>query len=112
MPPALGGVDLGQVLRGAAPVARPPLHWELVGYFGGQQAVRFGDWKAVATQTRSATPTFALYDLAGDPGGTRDRAAEHPEAAAAARAWLAGLHAPHPLFPLLPGEERRSGDSP
>lgn len=50
----------------------------------GQHAVIDGDWKAIL-----GPDTAELYDLAADPGETRDLAAAHPERLAAARARLA-----------------------
>jgi arylsulfatase A-like enzyme len=42
---------------------------------GFDQAVRMGDWKAVRKGLRGAVE---LYDLASDPGETRDVAAANP----------------------------------
>jgi arylsulfatase len=89
---------------GAPAFERPPLYFELAGYFGGEQAVRFGDWKAVATRTRSGHPTFTLHDLARDPAEQVDLTAQRPVEAAQALELLQAQHAPHPSFPLFPGE--------
>lgn len=55
------------------------LYWEFVAY-GGQQAVRMGDWKALRQDIRKKDQLKTeLYNLAADPGESNDRAAEHPE---------------------------------
>jgi arylsulfatase A-like enzyme len=103
----LDGVDLLPFLTGAD--AGTP-HEELFWRMGGQAAVRKGDWKLVrydaavdAPGTRSqaarvAVTPFRLYNLADDPGESRDLAADRPDKAeellAAWRSWDAQLVEP------------------
>ena len=61
------------------------------------QAVRFGTWKAVKPDPKAA---IELYDLAKDPGETRDLAAQHPERVAQAIAFMKAKHQPSPDWPL------------
>lgn len=76
------------------------LYWEF-GERGGQQAVRWGPWKAVRTFAGRAEPvSFELFNLEHDPGETTDLAAFHPDQLDEARAWMERLHHPHPLFRL------------
>lgn len=48
--------------------------WELF----GRRAVRRDDWKAVWLRRPEGVAAWQLYDLASDPGETRDRAADEP----------------------------------
>jgi len=79
------------------------LYWEFPGY-GGQQALRMGDWKAVRqNMLRRNNPDplkIELYNLKDDIGESRDVAAEHPEIVARMRAIMAAQHVPSQLFPI------------
>ncbi len=65
--------------------ARPdPLFWA----YGGNWAIRDGDWKLVRNGKRQGGPE--LYDLASDPVEVHDLSAAHPDRAEAMeRAWRA-----------------------
>ena len=54
------------------------LYWEFPSY-GGQQAVRLGNWKGVRTGMAKGNRKIQLYDLATDIGEQRDVAADHPD---------------------------------
>ena len=62
-----------------------------------ERAVRTPRWKLVEHPRLDGPPRRALYDLAADPGETRDASAEHPEVAAELGAqlerWSAALDA-------------------
>ncbi|MGQ9504937.1 MAG: arylsulfatase [Thermogutta sp.] len=63
------------------------LIWEFYGY-GGQQAVRFGQWKAVRRDCyKFPDGPLMLYDLEADPAEMRDVASEYPEVVKKAE-WL------------------------
>ncbi|MEM7310073.1 MAG: sulfatase-like hydrolase/transferase [Planctomycetota bacterium] len=75
------------------------LYWE----FGGQLAVRTGDWKGVLArrgrgdwdeQVAAEDAPWELYDLAVDPGEERDVAGEHPEVLKRLAALAAREHEP------------------
>ncbi|MBN2022311.1 MAG: arylsulfatase [Pirellulales bacterium] len=89
------------------------LYWEFTGY-GGQQAVRRGDWKAVRQRILrpgNANPlAIELYNLKDDPGETRDVAAEHPEVVDRMRRIMAAERVPSELFPMPPLDGSRSGE--
>jgi arylsulfatase len=56
----------------------PPDHvtgWELF----GRRAIRQGDWKAVSIRQIFRSPKWQLYNLADDPGETRDLAGAYPD---------------------------------
>lgn len=75
---ALDGVDLSPLLLGELFGAKRHFYWELASY-GGQQAARFGAWKALRRDLRKGSTKVELYDLASDPNEARDVAGEHPE---------------------------------
>ena len=99
--------ETGGWLTGRATgVPHAALYWRS----GPQRAVRRGDTKLVRYRepfSSEATPGFALYDLAADPGESRDLTDLRPDAAAALRrmleAWEAGL--PPPLAFPAPARE-------
>lgn len=71
------------------------LYWEFYER-GSAQAVRMGDWKAVARPMLSNN--IELYNLASDPGELKDMAAEHPDVVAEARSLMRQAHTPSPLW--------------
>jgi len=77
------------------------LAWEFHGY-GGQKAVRFGEWKAVQTQIHKGNSAIQLYNLADDLGETTDVAAQHPELIDQARAIFAEDRTTNENFPMRP----------
>jgi len=95
------GVELGERVSGASLAARVRDGAEVAAladrvhvYENARNqgvAVRRGDWKLIVGLERDH-PLYAgppqLYDLAGDPGETRDVAAEHPERVAELTALL------------------------
>lgn len=56
------------------------LYWEFPAY-GGQQAVRFGDWKAIRTglKKHNSDTSVQLYDLKKDLGEKNNVAEKHPD---------------------------------
>jgi arylsulfatase A len=82
-PESLDGISILPTLLGKKQEPRSFLYREFTGY-GGQQAVRAGDWKMVkrnllANRKKPVKATVELYDLATDPSEKRDIAASHPE---------------------------------
>jgi arylsulfatase len=77
------------------------LYWEFPSY-GGQQAVRMGDWKAVRQNLNKGKVVTELYNLADDPGEKTDVAARHPDVVAKAERLMKENHQPSALFPLKP----------
>ncbi|WP_322015584.1 arylsulfatase [Paraburkholderia sp. J12] len=75
---ALKGRSLLPYLSGRAETVHDASHvtgWELF----GRRAVRQGDWKAVFIPAPVGSGVWQLYDLARDPGETRDLAPAEPE---------------------------------
>jgi len=106
-PQATDGISFAATLLGRP--ERQKLHehlyWEFTGY-GGQQAVRMGDWKAVRQNIlRRNNPEplkVELYNLKDDIAESRDLAAEHPEIVARMQKIMEAEHAPSELFPMPP----------
>ncbi len=97
------GVSLVSMLKGGAAPKRDRFYWEL--HEGTPiQAVRFGDWKAVKNGPKRA---IELYDLASDPGESRDVAAGHPEEVAKAAELLQTSRTANEDWPLEGPAERR-----
>jgi arylsulfatase len=76
------------------------LYWDFPGY-GGQQAVRMNDWKAIRVGLhKQPDAPFELYHLADDPGELRNVAEHHPDVLARLRAIAAREHTRSELFPF------------
>lgn len=75
------------------------LYWEFPGY-GGQQAVRAGDWKAVRQALAKGKILTELYDLKGDIEEKNDLAAKHPDIVAKLEKIMKEQHTPSADFPL------------
>jgi arylsulfatase len=79
VPEGLDGRSLVDVLMGRS--SAPPhefLYWEFSGY-GGQQAVRLGDWKGIRVDLQKRLTELELYDLSKDVGEKENVAARRPE---------------------------------
>lgn len=81
------------------------LYWEFGGY-GGQQAVRMGDWKAVRQnvlrKSNKDPLKIELYNLRDDIGESRDMAAERPQVVERLRNIMKTARAPSDIFRLPP----------
>jgi arylsulfatase A-like enzyme len=75
------------------------LYWEFPGY-RGQQALRWGDWKAVRRNLVTGEIKTQLYNLASDPGEARDLSANKPEVLSQIERWMSEAHTPSPEYPL------------
>jgi arylsulfatase A-like enzyme len=105
-PPAgLDGENLWPAITGQADLGeRKPMVWVYPEY-GGQVAVRMGDFKVVRRQLRTKKPgPWEVYDLANDRGETADLVADHPDLVEQAISILKHEMAPNEIFPLtVPG---------
>jgi len=96
-PSGIDGISFLPTLTGQGKqIHHDYLYWEF--YEGvGSQAVRQGDWKAVLLNLNNDRPEkFELYNLATDPGETRDVSAQHSEVARRLRNIMEEAHTPHP----------------
>ncbi|WP_375582848.1 arylsulfatase [Cyclobacterium xiamenense] len=87
------GISFFPVLSGKKQAAHPFLYWEFPSY-GGQMAVRMGNWKALRLDIHAGDSEWALFDLAADPLETQDLAAEHPEIIREIETIVATEHVP------------------
>ena len=99
-PAPADGLSLVPTLTGQG---RQPRHeflfWDFGGY-GGQQAVRLGDWKGVRRNLHLGNTKLELYNLKTDLGETRNIAAQHPAIVKRLEKILAEQHRPSTLFPF------------
>jgi arylsulfatase A len=75
------------------------LYWEFPGY-GGQQAVRLGDWKAIRQNIHKGNLKIQLFNLADDIGETTDVAANHPDIVERVATIMREQHTPSKIFPI------------
>lgn len=105
-PEGLDGENLWPILTGkqATLAERKPMIWVFPEY-GGQVAVRDGDWKFVRRGLKTKTPeSWEVYNLADDVGETKDLASAQAEAIAAVEKLLQREVADNAVFPLtIPG---------
>jgi arylsulfatase len=84
------------------------LYWEFAAY-GGQQAVRQGNWKAIRQnmlkKSNKNPLQTELYDLANDIGEQHDVAAQHPDVVARMNAIMKRARTPSELFAFGPLDE-------
>ena len=95
-PSGIDGISFVPTLTGHADKQKQHefLVWEFHGY-GGQQAVRMGDWKAVRTGCfKNPEGAVELYNLAKDIGESKNVAAEHPDRVKEMAGIMAREHAP------------------
>jgi len=110
VPGETDGISFAPTLLGQ-PAEQPRhdfLYWEFPGY-GGQQAVRKGNWKAIRTGLRreGADTSIQLYDLSEDIGETRNRAAQHPELVEEFRRIMHSARSESEHFPFPEIQARR-----
>jgi arylsulfatase A-like enzyme len=100
-PANLDGESLWPVLTGkAAPPSRKPMLWVFPEY-GGQVAVRIGDFKLVRQNLKTKTPgAWEVYDLSKDHGETNDLAATRSDLIEQAEGILRREVAENSVFPL------------
>ena len=82
--------------------ARPRyLYWEFPAY-GGQQAARWGDWKAVRQNLSQGKIVTELYNVREDEPESRDVSASYPEVVKRMEQIMREAHTPSREFPLRP----------
>lgn len=101
VPDEVDGISLLPTLLGQPQSERPYLYREFPGY-GGQQAIRVGDWKAIRQNMSRGNMKIQLYNLANDPSEGQDVAAEHPQRVEEMAALMTQVRSPSAEFPLIP----------
>ena len=101
IPKDVDGVSFAATLRGQRDRQKAAafLFWEFAGY-GGQQAVRMGDWKRVRQKLHKGKTAIELYNLKEDIGEKHDLAAKHPEVVKRIETILKTERTPSKLFPI------------
>ncbi len=107
VPRGIDGVSYAPTLLGHPEKQRPHeyLFWEFAGY-GGQQAVRLGDWKGVRQGMQKGNTQIELYNLKDDVGEKRNVAAQHPEIVQRIQKIMETGRTPSKLFPIKALDER------
>jgi arylsulfatase A-like enzyme len=95
-PGGLDGLSMAEALTGGRAPRHESLYWEFHER-GFHQAVRFGDWKAVRLGRHRPVE---LYNLAEDPGETRDLAASRPGIVQQALEIMAAARTDSPDWPV------------
>jgi arylsulfatase A len=101
-PDALDGQSLWPVLTGLQPLIekRPPMIWVFPEY-GGQLAIRLGDFKLVRQGLNAKQPgPWEVYNLAADIGEKNNLANQHPMLIAEAEQILRQEVSENRIFPL------------
>ncbi len=112
IPPSADGISFAPTILGGKQAERPFLYREFHGY-GGQQAVRVGDWKLVhrhllGTPKQPAAPTTELFNLGADPAENNNVAGAHPDMVAKLEKIMGEQHAPSREF-LFPSLDKTPG---
>ena len=101
------GHSLVSFLKGGEAPKRDYFYWELHETAKPLQAVRFGSWKAV--RNGPGLP-LELYDLAMDPGESKNLAIAQPDVVARAEAFMKAAHTDDPNWPLTGRAAARDAD--
>ncbi len=105
MPPNLDGISILPELAGKKQSSHEYLYWEFPA-LKGRQAVRMDNWKGVRYDLADGNRDIELYNLADDPGETRNVAGEKPEIVNRIKTIMKEAHTPSPVFPLpVDGDE-------
>ena len=104
-PKDISGISFLPTLLGKPQQEHECLYWEFGGY-GGQQALRMGDWKAVRQQIlnkKNPDPLkIELFNLKDDIGESKDLAAEKPELVDKMRKLMETEREPSEVFSMPP----------
>jgi len=97
--PKTDGISYLPALLGKDQPSRPYTYFEYP-EASAMQSILFGDKKVIRPDLKKNPDRVELYDLAKDPGETRDIAAQYPEFVQDALKKMKALHKPNPAFPL------------
>jgi len=108
IPKDCDGVSFAPILFGKNAPPKPFLYREFPGY-GGQQAVRMGDWKLIKTSMlrRNQKTTIELFNLKTDPYEKTNVISEYPEIVKKLEEILVREHIPSEVFPFPPIDNKK-----
>lgn len=100
-PDGLDGTNLWPAITATGkPERAKPMLWVYPEY-GGQVAVRFGDFKVLRQGLKTKRPgPWQIFNIASDPAESKDLAADHPELIEEAVELLKREISANPIFPL------------
>lgn len=105
-PANIDGISFAPTLFGKQQAPRSFLYRESPSY-GGQQALRMGNWKAIRTNLNPGLKAknqdfgdLELYNLSEDPAETQNVAAQYPAIVERIRSLLKEQHTPAKLWPI------------
>lgn len=100
-PSGIDGISLAPALLGQPQKQHNFLYWEFPDY-GGQQAVRFANWKAIRTglKEKESDTRIQLYNLETDLGETNNLADQNPEIVSRCRSIMRSARVESRLFPF------------
>lgn len=99
-PEGIDGISMLPTLTGQGEQSvHESLYWEFPSY-GGQQALRYGKWKAVRQRMFRTEGEVQLYDLSVDIGENHDVATRHPDLVKRIGDRMAASRVPNTLFPF------------
>jgi arylsulfatase len=101
VPKGIDGVSFAATLRGETDRQNVHTHllWEFAGY-GGQQAVRAGDWKGIRRNLQKGKSKLELYNLKMDVHERTDVAEKFSEVVARLERILDSDRVPSKVFPI------------
>jgi arylsulfatase len=101
VPKNVDGISFLPTLLGQTDKQKPHeyLVWEFQGY-GGQQALRMGDWKAVRRDINKGNTKIELYNLKDDVSEKTNVAEKHADVVEKMKKLMGEAHAPSKLYPL------------
>jgi arylsulfatase A-like enzyme len=93
VPVEIPGISFFPALKSEVQPQHRYLYWEFPEY-GGQMAVRTGNYKALRKDMHKGNLQWELYDLGQDPGETRDISADHADIIAEVEKIVQNEHIP------------------
>jgi arylsulfatase len=91
------GISILPEMKGEKQKPHEFIYWEFPSY-GGQVAVRIGNFKAVRRDILKGNMEWSLYDLEDNPLETRDIAKSHPELIEKVNEIVKKEHVPSDIF--------------
>ncbi|NOY36429.1 MAG: arylsulfatase [Chlorobi bacterium] len=101
VPPDIDGISFTPTLLGKGEQQEHPYLYMEFSSYGGQQMVRMDNWKGIRRNIFKDSLQIHLYNLAEDPGETRDVASDHPDIVKKMKKIMLKEHITSSAFPFL-----------